>query len=355
MYNGLGFSVYLSTFPRQRDALAGWAGTGAPVFLSLHISEEFGPGYCQQAEAVCQWLFEAGFSILADVSVKTRQQFGEPDLIRLAKRLHIWALRIDYGLSQEEILSLAREMPVVLNASTTTPEDAARIAEAGSLVMAMHNFYPRPETGLDDSFLLESTRALQAAGLRVLAFLPGDGEKRGPIGQGLPTLERHRDQLPSACFADLALRFHMDGIFLGDPGISQVEQERIRRFCDTGALSIPAILEPEYQNLYGRTFTSRPDSPASLVRFAESRTYSCTGGPVEPAQCLPRDRGVITMDNREYGRYSGEIQLIRASLPADPRVNVIGRLPELSLLLADCIQRGSPFSLVPAEPPASTF
>lgn len=140
MYNGLGFSVYLSTFPRQRDALAGWARTGAPVFLSLHISEEFGPGYCQQAEAVCQWLFEAGFSILADVSVKTRQQFGEPDLIRLAKRLHIWALRIDYGLSQEEILSLAREMPVVLNASTTTPEDAARIAEAGSLVMAMHNF-----------------------------------------------------------------------------------------------------------------------------------------------------------------------------------------------------------------------
>ena len=79
MYNGLGFSVYLSTFPRQRDALAGWARTGAPVFLSLHISEEFGPGYCQQAEAVCQWLFEAGFSILADVSVKTRQQFGEPD------------------------------------------------------------------------------------------------------------------------------------------------------------------------------------------------------------------------------------------------------------------------------------
>lgn len=38
-------------------------------------------------------------------------------------------------------------MPVVLNASTTTPEDAARIAEAGSLVMAMHNFTPgrRPD------------------------------------------------------------------------------------------------------------------------------------------------------------------------------------------------------------------
>ncbi|MFR0733383.1 MAG: MupG family TIM beta-alpha barrel fold protein [Oscillospiraceae bacterium] len=69
-------------------------------------------GLLPTGEAVCQWLFEAGFSILADVSVKTRQQFGEPDLIRLAKRLHIWALRIDYGLSQEEILSLAGKCPL---------------------------------------------------------------------------------------------------------------------------------------------------------------------------------------------------------------------------------------------------
>ncbi len=152
---------------------------------------------------------------------------------------------------------------------------------------------------------MESTRALQAAGLRVLAFLPGDGEKRGPIGQGLPTLERHRDQLPSACFADLALRFHMDGIFLGDPGISQVEQERIRRFCDTGALSIPAILEPEYQNLYGRTFTSRPDSPPpwSALPNPEPTPAPAAGG---AGPVSARDRGVITMDNREYGRYSGK-------------------------------------------------
>lgn len=354
MCNTLGFSVYLSTFSRQRNALAGWAGTGAPVFLSLHMDEEFGPGYCQQAEEVCNWLFEAGFSILADVSVKTRQQFGEPDLIRLAKRLHIGALRIDYGLRLEEIIALAQEIPVVLNASTTAPEDATQVAAAGKQVMAMHNFYPRPETGLDDSFLLESTRALQAAGLRVLAFLPGDGERRGPLGQGLPTLERHRNQLPSACFADLALRFHMDGIFLGDPGISDVEQARIHRFCSTGVLSVPATLDSGYQHLYNRVFTCRPDSPASLVRFAESRTYSCTGGPVEPARCLPRDWGVITMDNREYGRYSGEIQLIRSPLPADPKVNVIGRLPEPSLLLADCIGRGKAFALVPAESQTTT-
>lgn len=56
------------------------------------------------------------------------------------------------------------------------------------------------------------------------------------------------------------------------------------------------------------------------------------------------------MDNRLYGRYSGEIQLVRQDLPADGRVNVIGRVAPRYQLLMDCIQRGSRFCMVP--PPA---
>ena len=318
----------------------------APVFLSLHISEEFGPDYCTRAEAVCHWLAEAGYRIIADVSVKTVAQFGEPDLVRLAKRLRVWALRIDYGFTEDETAALAAQLPIVLNASTTTPEAGARIAAAGELVMAMHNFYPRPETGLDSAFLLESTRALQQAGLKVLAFLPGDLALRGPVHAGLPTLEEHRGQLPSACYADLALRFGMDGIFLGDPELSAVEQGRIRRFQEEGVLSIPAQLEPGREALYGRVFTCRVDSPAKLVRFAESREYSCFGGPAAAGPCEPRPRGSVTLDNDRYGRYAGEIQLLRADFPADPRVNVIGHVPEAAMLLADCIRRGGRFTLV---------
>lgn len=346
MSNSLGFSVYLSTFEGQRETLARWADRDAPVFLSLHISEEFGADYCSRAEQCCRWLHEAGFRVIADVSKKTMLQFGEPDLLRLAKRLPVWALRIDYGLTTDEILALARELPIVLNASTVSPADAAKIAAEGKLVMAMHNFYPRPETGLDDCLLRESTRALQAAGLKVLAFLPGDRALRGPLHLGLPTLERHRGLLPSACFADLALNFGMDGIFLADPGLSEAEQGRIDRFCREGVLSIPAVLRPGFEALYDRVFTCRVDSPRWLVRFAESRTYSCFGAPAAPENCVARARGTITMDNSLYGRYSGEIQLIRAPLPADGRVNVIGSVPADGLLLADCIRNGAAFTLV---------
>ncbi len=346
MLDSLGFSVYLSTFQEQWPTLLRWSGTGSPVFLSLHISEEYHADYCSQAESVCLLLAEHGFRVIADVSTKTLEMFGEPDLIRLALRLHVWALRIDYGFSEEEIGAMAEKMPIVLNASTTDYEEAAAIMRRGNQIFALHNFYPRPETGLDREFLAQSTASLRSAGLKVQCFIPGDTKKRGPIYEGLPTLEEHRNVLPSAAFADLALRFGIEDIFVADPGISQKEQDRIARLCREGVISVPAELDSQYEYLYDQVFTCRVDSPKWLIRFTESRTYACPGTTVLPCNCVSRERGTITMDNQGYGRYSGEIQMIRSDLKADQRVNVIGRVPENAQLLMDCISGGRKFVLV---------
>ena len=342
----LGYSLYLSTFAAQCPALRGQAGTGAPVFLSLHISEEFDDTFCARAEKTCHALADMGFRIIADVSVKTVKQFGCADLTELAEKLRLWALRIDYGFSRQEIEAMAEKMPIVLNASTTTAEDAAAIAAKSSPVMAMHNFYPRPETGLDEDYLRKTTENLRQAGLKVLAFIPGDTQKRGPVFEGLPTLEAHRKILPSAAFADLVLNYGMEEIFVGDPGLSEKETERIHRFCREGILSIPCQIHENWHHLYDQVFTCRIDSPKWLVRFQESRIYSCQGEITEPYNCVPRTSGSLTVDNLRYGRYSGEIMLIRSDLPADDRVNVIGQVPENALLLLRLIGRGTKFTLV---------
>ena len=342
----LGYSLYLSTFAAQCPALRGLADSGAPVFLSLHISEEFDASFCARAEEACHALADMGYRIIADVSVKTVAQFGCTDLTELAEKLRLWALRIDYGFSVSEIQAMAEKMPIVLNASTTTVEDARAIAAKGGCVMAMHNFYPRPETGLDEDYFREITESLRQAGLKVLAFIPGDARKRGPVFECLPTLEAHRHILPSAAFADLALNYGLEAIFVGDPGISRKEIDRIDRFCREGILSIPCEIQEDWQYLYDQVFTCRMDSPKRLVRFQESRIYSCQGPTTEPANCVPRTRGSLTIDNLRYGRYSGEIMLIRSDLPADDRVNVIGHVPENALLLLDLIGRGRKFTLV---------
>ena len=342
----LGYSLYLSTFAAQCPALRGQAGTGAPVFLSLHISEEFDDTFCARAGKTCHALADMGFRIIADVSVKTVTQFDCADLTELAEKLRLWALRIDYGFTRQEIEAMAEKMPIVLNASTTTAEDAAAIAAKGNPVMAMHNFYPRPETGLDEDYLRETTENLRQAGLKVLAFIPGDAQKRGPVYEGLPTLEAHRKVLPSAAFADLVLNYGMEEIFVGDPGLSEKETERIHRFCREGVLSIPCEIHENWHHLYDQVFTCRVDSPKWLVRFLESRIYSCQGEMTEPYNCAERNVGSLTIDNIRYGRYSGEIMLIRSDLPADDRVNVIGQVPENARLLLSLIGRGMKFTLV---------
>ena len=346
MPNTLGFSLYLSTYESQRPMLELWAGTGAPIFLSLHISEEFDATYCQRAREICHSLAAFGFRTIADVSVKTLQQFGCESLTELAKELKLWGLRIDYGFTSEEIGEMAAKMPIVLNASTTSPADAKIIAAKGREVFALHNFYPRPETGLDEEYLMQTTQSLREAGLCVQAFIPGDTLLRGPLHEGLPTLEAHRRCLPSAAYVDMALRFGMEDIFLADPGLSEKEMQRIAHFCKTGIICVPARLEENWKHLYGQVFTRRIDSPRWLIRFQESRVYSCQGEIVEPGNCRERRRGVITVDNRRYGRYSGELMLLLEDLPADERVNVIGSVPENARLLIDRIARGAKFMLV---------
>ncbi len=348
-HNSLGFSLYLSTFAAQWPTLRGLTGTGVPVFLSLHISEEFGPDYCRRAEEICHTLADAGFRIIADVSVKTVRQFGCADLTDLARHLRLWALRIDYGFSGDEIAAMAEKMPIVLNASTITEEDAVRFGKMDGQIFAMHNFYPRPETGLDEELLQDTTDMLKKAGLKVLAFIPGDTQLRGPVFEGLPTLEEHRHCIPSAAFVDLCIRFGMDGVFLADPGLSTPEAERIDCFCRENVISVPAVLNFGYEYLYDQVFTCRIDSPKWLVRFQESRMYSCAGSIVEPENCIARGIGAITVDNKNYGRYSGEVQMIRSPLKADPRVNVVGQVCENALLLLSCIKGGQKFRLVRPE------
>lgn len=342
----LGRSVYLTEFEKQKAPLAACPAGGAPVFISLHIGEEFGPDYPDRVRAMCSWLRERGWRILADVSEQTALQFGSREILQLARDLGLWGLRLDDGFTLEEACRLASQIPIAVNASTTTPAQAAALAAAGPEVIAIHNFYPRPETGLDSDFLRETTRMLQSAGMKVYAFIPGDAQLRGPLHEGLPTLEAHRKAAPLAAFVDLAVRYGLDGIFAGDPGVSSYELEQIASFCADQVVPVPVRLAAGQEGLYGQVFTCRPDSPCWLVRYQESRQYARQGGPVEPADCALRTRGTVTMDNRLYGRYSGEIQLIRQDLPADERVNVIGHVDPRYLLLIDCIQRGSRFKMV---------
>ncbi|MGM2834847.1 MupG family TIM beta-alpha barrel fold protein, partial [Bacillus cereus group sp. Bce025] len=122
-------------------------------------------------------------------------------------------------ITPKEIARVSHKMKVALNASTITESfwkelitEKIRVEN----VEAWHNFYPRPETGLAKSFLQKQNEYLHACGIKTMAFIPGDGEKRGPLYEGLPTLEKHRNMRPLEAYLELVKDCGVDKVLIGD-------------------------------------------------------------------------------------------------------------------------------------------
>lgn len=345
-YSTLGYSVYPSTFIENKKQLSSLFLEGSAVFTSLHISEEMDEGYVKKVEEMMDFLKKTGYKVIADVSKRSLDVFHEKDLKSLAKRLRIDVLRIDYGFSEEEMLETAKVVPICLNASTITEEFAEKLKTTGSHFYAMHNFYPRPETGLDGEQFMERNEMLRSYGIEVMAFIPGRSSLRGPIFEGLPTLEKHRGVMPYLSFIEMQERYKISDIFVGDGVLSDEEAEKLKVLMERRVYPVKASLKEEHRNLYDTDFTVRIDSPKEIIRIQESREYATRGETINPRDTHARPRGSITLDNERYKRYTGEVQILRQDFKEDERVNVIGHIHEDDLDVLDLIPNGSKLRLV---------
>ena len=345
MYKPLNFSAFLSNFEELKpffpEAEEYEKIGGTPyVFTSLHIAEEGRGDYAVQMKKMCDQIRAMGYQLIADVSKRTLNYVKKDTMIEVAKEYGISILRPDFGFRIEELIEIAKQMPICLNATNLKPEEVDAILQAGGEVCAMHNYYPRPETGLDDVFFRQRNEWLKAKGIPVMAFIAGNIFKRGPIFEGLPTLEQHRGLPPYVAYLDLTLNFGIEDIYVGDGAISREEWEKIEHFRRTGEIYLPVqTLSDKYDEyLFGCSYTIRDDSPRWLKRLMESRQFSTFGREIEPVMALPRKAGSVTIDNVKYSRYSGEMQIVIEDLPLDERVNVIARIPAKYLPLLPLIK-----------------
>ncbi|MFH5835140.1 MupG family TIM beta-alpha barrel fold protein [Proteiniclasticum sp. C24MP] len=343
--NSLGYSVYPSTWSENRKQLSSLFMEGSAVFTSLHIMEEMHVGYVEQVEDMMEFLKSTGYKVIADVSKRTLEIFSEQSLTDLAKRLNIDILRIDYGFTEAEMLKAAEEIPICLNASTISEEQAEFLRSTGYEFHAMHNFYPRPETGIDEEQFMKRNRMLEDYGISVMAFIQGREKLRGPIHEGLPTLEKHRNLIPYHAFLEMKNRYGIQEIFVGDGILTETEARYIRHVLKEGVYCIPVELE-EKKTLLNQVFTVRIDSPKEIIRIQESREYATPGNVIRAQNTIERKRGTITLDNELYKRYSGEIQITRYDFKPDDRVNVIGKVKDEYLDVLDLIPNGEKMMLV---------
>ncbi|MEH7495260.1 MupG family TIM beta-alpha barrel fold protein [Neobacillus niacini] len=326
----IGISFYLNdSLAEERIAVAGKMGVKR-AFTSLHIPEESGD-LAGRAMTLLQCAKEAGIEVYADVSLKTPGHLGLDSLFDL-KSLGVSGLRLDDFFENELILNLAKEFKLALNASILFEDDVRALLDDGlqaDQLLAWHNFYPRVETGLSDLFFERQNELFGKYGIPVSAYIPGDGEKRGPLFEGLPTLEEHREMNPFLAALELA-HFGVLDIYIGDPEVSETLLKRLIDFNENAnvAIRIEGFQEGE--------FKLRPDFARDVLRFMDTRTVE----PIVPENTSERIVGSITRDNNLYGRYRGEIQITLCDLPADDRVNVVGRVVEEDIVLLSYLKPG---------------
>lgn len=348
----LGFSVYLNQ-PISADirhemelmAQAGFEG----VFTSIHIPEENPLHYRQLLGELGEVTQALGLKLMVDISRQSLERAGfSLEHMEELTALGVTGLRMDEFSSYQRIATLSHELTIALNASTLTEQDLkALIREQADFdhLEAWHNFYPRPETGLDAAWFHEKNEWLRAYGMTVQGFVAGDERLRGPLQQGLPTLEQHRDQHPLA--AAIELFETVDKVYIGDPHLSQAARNQFAAyFVEHQVILRVEEISEQITRVLGN-HTNRQDAARDVIRSAEARMQAVTHVP--PLTARAREVGAVTIDNERYLRYMGEIQVVKRALPADEKVNVVGRVCEEDRALMKHIQAGQAFRLVKKE------
>ena len=288
--------------------------------------------------AILAAALENEFEIILDVNADNFDTFDFEQI----------TLRLDDGFDLTQIAELSNIRRIMLNASTINEEFLTTLNKINANfdnISALHNFYPHPYTGLDDYYFFNQNKIFHSFGISVGAFAASkDGLRRPPIGEGLPTLESTRNYP-----VDLAARYlaalDADFIIMSDSmptneecaSLSQVKSNEviINIKLQTGDAATIELIK--------NTFSSRPEVCSQVIRAANSRNLLIDSIEPDNNPCA-RQFGDITVDNINFGRYMGEIQIVKTDLPSDSRVNVIAKVVDSDLPLIDFIRPDQNFS-----------
>lgn len=348
----LGFSLYLNHDLTMKDydyVLTMHNSGFTAIFTSLQLTQNSPREVLARLYKLSNWCQKLNIAIIADVSQKSFKQLGISitDLNQI-KSLQLTGLRIDDNVDPAIISELSKIMLIALNASTINKENVLILHKYGANfnhLKAWHNYYPRPETGLDIEWFRKKNCWLHDMGLETVAFIAGDSVKRGPIYAGLPTLEKQRNMQPLASMLELK-EAGSNHVFVGDEALTKSTINSFTNYICQNAITLHVMNNlPE---LFRYKWHNRPDVARDVIRLTEGRQRQLFD--VEPQeQAQARPIGTITCDNNRYLRYQGELQITKCDLPPDDKVNVIGKICLDDILLLKYIDAGRKIIFCPME------
>ncbi|WP_430610927.1 DUF871 domain-containing protein [Enterococcus sp. DIV0876] len=345
-----GFSVFMNQDLTQSDLaqMEELAVSFKGMFTSMHIPEDDSASYRKRLGVIGAFAKKHQLSLMVDISGNALAEAGfSIDHLEDLLTLGVTGLRMDYAIDNRQIAQFSRQMRIALNASTLTEKDVHELRAYDAdftQLEAWHNYYPRPETGLDAQWVQEKNRWLKDQGFYVQVFVPGDDRLRGPLYAGLPTLEDHRDMSPFAAAIAMQQSGTVDAVYIGDGGLTPQSIKQFNDYLQNGfiTLRVKDCGSAYLDNVVGM-HQNRQDEARDVLRSADARFGEVRMVKAEAPQL--RQKGAVTIDNELYLRYMGEIQVCKSVLPADPRVNVAAQVIDADVPLIQHIHAGMQFKI----------
>ncbi|WP_414053009.1 MupG family TIM beta-alpha barrel fold protein [Macrococcus animalis] len=339
----LGFSVYLSIVNESYiQKMISYGFT--TIFTSLQIPEEDIEDKFTKLKEL-KSIAGQNVKIIVDINPIVFQQIEDED--RCGSHSGLDAIRFDESIDIEKLLHWSNHADIVLNASTDGLNILRSLKSHAfdySKVYIAHNYYPRPETGLDTHFFRKVNKEIKSEfpGINIIAFISGN-ELRGPVFKGLPTLEDHRFMHPIVAYQELK-SLDVDVMMIGDTAINDFTIYQFSQYITSGTITLRADIIDDYKHIYDVAFNNRLDVARDVIRAEQYRKLN--QDVVEPNHIGERLKGSITLDNRLYGRYMNELQITKVDLAENEAVNVIGNISEEDIPLIDLIKSGTKFKFV---------
>lgn len=305
------------------------------VFSSAHINEA--KTSQEELQSIIDECNKLGLKLSLDVSKKIVDKYSSLE--------GLFALRLDYGFTDEEIIKLSHNAPylVELNASTLSYEHIKSLIDNGintSRTRFTFNFYPKLYSGHDILDVYNKTKICNDVGIYVGAFIPSHTGFRPPMYEGLPTVESHRTMVLDNAIEELKA-CGINGIYFGDAYASSDEIKTLNIHNTSDVLIKLTIYNDEYDYLYDKSFRIRPDLNSNILRVSSVRSSE----EILTFNTLERKKYDVTVDNSKFKRYAGEINIVLKDLPSDERVNVIGKIDSTDIII-DNIKRGNVFKFI---------
>ncbi|SKA95196.1 hypothetical protein SAMN05443428_11751 [Caloramator quimbayensis] len=323
------------------------------IFTSLHIPEADYKRTIDEFINMVEFSNKNNMNVIADISPRTFKYLGVTmNDMKYFKELGLYGIRVDFGFTAKEIAEFTKnpyDIKIEINASTVNEKflNEFRTFEPNySNIQACHNYYPRLNTGISIDTFNYKNKLLRKYGINISAFIPSLINKRAPLFEGLPTLENHRFMEPQIAAKHLFV-LGINNVIFGDSIPTNKEIETVGRVDENILeLRIKAFTSSKIERdiLFNHIHTNRPDNAEDVIRSTSSREH--INEVIEPYNNIERIIGFITIDNKDYLRYCGELQICKKNLPADNRVNVVGKVIDEEIFLINYINEESKFKFI---------